>query len=106
MNINPQAAKNLKNYKTINRDLFKFREYAKDIKVQILKNGYKAYNNLRFQKGQSMLKLTIYTKPFKGRENKDLESQLCSIRVVEQRKKSSGDLSVVSVRSRAGKVHH
>lgn len=37
MDINPQAARNLKNYKIINKDLFKYREYARDIKIQILK---------------------------------------------------------------------
>lgn len=96
MDINPQAAQNLKDYKFLNRDLFKFREFAKRIKIQILKNAYSAYNIMRSEKGLSKVKLAIYTRPFKSKFNRDLESQLRSIRVVEDRRNSSGDLSDTS----------
>jgi hypothetical protein len=103
MDINPQAAENLKNYRAVNKNLFNFREHFKNAKVSILKNAYTSYNNMRSEKGLTRNKISIHTKSIRRGENSDLKNQLLSIGVVENKKRSSEDLSACSKRSARGK---
>ena len=71
--IDPRRVINLKKYYKINKDLFDFRRFIKNIKICIITRAYSAYNKIRSEKGYETQKLAVFTRAFRLPENVHLK---------------------------------
>ena len=85
MHIDPIRVKNLKHYKSVNQQLFKYREVAKLVKVCLIKKFYKEFMKYQARKGAKFNRTIIIDKAFKDPRHSHLEDELYSVSVLNSR---------------------